>query len=98
MNETRTLDGLAHLARCQQVSARRGTLDLGIVSQPLVGVGDVVQPIGVGRCPEVSAVSVWPTSAVPLMVGVPVAAEFGLDATVAVAVLASSSAYGHHRR
>ena len=50
----------------------------------------MVSPSASSTC-EVSAVSVSPTCAVPLMVGAPVAGLFGLAATAAVVALVSVS-------
>ena len=41
--------------------------------------------------PVVTAVSVWPTCAVPVMVGAPVAGVFGAPATVSVGALVRCS-------
>ena len=46
----------------------------------------LVSPLA-SAMPVVEAVSVWPTCAVPVMVGAPVAAVFGTPASVAVGAL-----------
>ena len=92
----RHLDRRALVRRHQRVGAccRLGDVRLGVVSghpDPLVRVDGVVSPSS-SMMAVVSAVSVCPTCAVPVIVGAPVARVLAAASTVSVAALVSLSA------
>ena len=74
------LDGLALVGGNKDVGASGCPVDLGVISQPLVGEGHVVQPVGVFDAGGVGGEGL-PNWAVPLMVGAPVARVFGPGTT-----------------